>query len=624
VSLFAELKRRKVIRVAVVYAATAFVVLQAADIMLPRLAVPDWAMTLVVVFAVLGFPIALVLGWALEVTPEGIKRTESAAAGDGEAATAPALLGKRTVLAAAALVILGVGLGAGWFLKPSEPGPIPETGPAGLAAVTGEEQPSAPVAVQQSIAVLPFVNMSADAEQEYFADGLSEELLNVLAQVPAFRVVGRTSSFAFKGQNIDLREIGERLGVDHLLEGSVRRSGERVRVTAQLIRASDGTHLWSESYERTLADVFAIQDDIAGNVLGALQVVLDEREQQRMRNAGVRDVEAFIAYQKGLELYDQAHGSLPLLPTLLRANEYLDQAIARVPDFGAAYYLKADYYSHILFSPVARENERATALQAVRAALDLAYASAQEPAQRAAIDVDRTLFSDNWTHLADRIERVLAHPGCPQLLWMEVAMTLGYAGDMVLFYDRLASCDPLRVLAQVNGPWALANAGDGPTALVALSEVERALGEHSMILGTMQWSLLALGRYEEARNLGERISPDDDFFGLTARVAPLAAAGRIDDALAAMLSWLASHGQPENDVMLAMLAATGQRDRANALAAQIDAMPAGPVVLLSTVNSCGCGLPFDLAATPNFARRIAETGRPWPPPAIIRYPAKDW
>jgi adenylate cyclase len=623
-SLFIELKRRKVVRVAVVYAATAFMVLQAADIMLPRLAVPEWTMTLVVVFAVLGFPIALVLGWALELTPEGIKRTESAAAGGGEAATAPALLGKRTVLAAAALVILGIGLGAGWFLKPSDSGPVPETGPAGLAAVTGEEQPSAPVAVQQSIAVLPFVNMSADPEQEYFADGLSEELLNVLAQVPAFRVVGRSSSFAFKGQNIDLREIGERLGVEHLLEGSVRRSGERVRVTAQLIRASDGTHLWSESYERTLADVFAIQDDIAGNVLRALQVVLDEREQQRMRNAGVRDVEAFIAYQKGLELYEQAHGSLPLLPTLLRANEYFDQAIARVPEFGAAYYLKADYYSHILFSSHPSGNERAAALQAVRAALDVAYASAHQPAQRAAIDVDRTLFSDNWTNLPDRIERVLAHPGCTQLLWMEAAMTLGYASEMVPFYDRLASCDPLGVFPRVNGPSALAIAGDVPAALVALSEVERALGEHSMILGTMQWLLLALGSHEEARALGERISPDDDFFGLPARVAPLAAAGRIDDALAAMSSWLELHGQPEYVVMLGMLAATGQRDRANALAAELDAMPAGPMVLLASVNICGCGLPFDMGATPNFARRIAETSRPWPPPAIIRYPAKDW
>jgi len=622
-SFFAELKRRKVIRVAVVYAATAFAVLEAADIMLPLMGVPEWGINLVFALIVLGFPIALVLAWALELTPDGLKRTGGAATQTGEN-TAPALLGRRTVLVSALLVALGLGLGAGWFLKPSAPESIAAVDSSSNAEAAAEEQPSPPVAGQQSIAVLPFVNMSADPEQAYFADGLSEELLNVLAQVRAFRVVGRTSSFAFKGQNIDLREIGERLGVDHLLEGSVRRSGDRLRVTAQLIRASDGTHLWSDSYERKLADVFAIQDDIAGNVLRALEVVLDEREQERMRIAGVRDVEAFIAYQKGLELFEQAHGALPLLPTLLRANEYFDRAIARVPELGAAHFLKADYYSHILLSPRASEEERASALQAVRAALDVAHESTHDAAQRAAIDVDRILFSDNWTHLVDRIERVLAHPGCPQLLWMEVAMTLGYASEMVLFYDRLASCDPLSALPRADSARALTIAGDVPAALVALSEAERALGEHSMTLGNNQWALLALGRHEEARALGKRIPPDDDIFGLAAQVAPLAAAGRIDDARAAMSSWQALHGQPENDKNLIMLAATGQRDRANALATQLDAAPAGPMMLLLAVQGCGCGLPFDMAATPNFARRIDETGLPWPPPAIVRYPAKDW
>ena len=177
-SLFAELKRRKVIRVAVVYAATAFVVLQAADIMLPRLAVPDWAMTLVVAFAVLGFPIALVLGWALEVTPDGIKRTEAIPAGQaaqGAPGETPALLGKRTLIVAGLLVVLGVGLSAGWLLKP---------GGSPAPAETGDEQKATEAeSIGRSIAVLPFENFSTEPGNEHFGDGLADTLLHKLAQI---------------------------------------------------------------------------------------------------------------------------------------------------------------------------------------------------------------------------------------------------------------------------------------------------------------------------------------------------------------------------------------------------------------------------------------------------------
>jgi TolB-like protein len=243
-SLLAELKRRKVVRVAVVYAATAFVVLQAADIMLPNLGVPDWALRLVVMLLVLGFPVALVLAWALEVTPEGIKRTDSSATEAGEVTTAPALLGKRTVFVAAIMLTLGVGLGAGWFFRPmSSPAPL----------ATGQ---TADAAAARSIAVLPFVNMSDDAANEFFADGISEELLNVLVRVDGIGVASRTSSFAYKGRELGAAAIARELGVNHILEGSVRKAGNRVRITAQLIDAVNDRHLWSETYDRELTDIF--------------------------------------------------------------------------------------------------------------------------------------------------------------------------------------------------------------------------------------------------------------------------------------------------------------------------------------------------------------------------------
>ena len=208
-SFLAELKRRRVYRVAVVYAAVAFVVWQAAEIVVPGLNLPNWVLTLVIVLTALGFPIAVVLAWAFDITPAGIERTE------------------------------GEGL------------------------VEAVERPSPP---RLSVAVLPFENLSADPENEYFSDGVSEELLNTLARAPDLRVAARTSSFAFKGKAASIGEIGEALNVAHVVEGSVRRVGDRVRITAQLIDVADGYHLWSEAFDRELGDILMVQREIAESI----------------------------------------------------------------------------------------------------------------------------------------------------------------------------------------------------------------------------------------------------------------------------------------------------------------------------------------------------------------------
>ncbi|HSM11087.1 MAG TPA: hypothetical protein VK827_05925, partial [Lysobacter sp.] len=306
-SIWSELKRRKVVRIAVVYAATAFAVLQAADIMLPQMNVPGWAMGLLVALVVLGFPIALVLGWALEVTPDGIKRTEAVPTATSDEAT-PALLGKRTVLAAALLVAVGVGLGAGWFLRPaaesqSASPPVAETGVRDTFPAAAENVSLTPVS--KSIAVLPFVNMSADPENEYFADGISEELLNVLVKVEDIGVASRTSSFAYKGRELAAGVIAEELRVNHILEGSVRKSGNRVRITAQLIDALNDRHLWSETYDRELDDIFAIQDEIANAIVAALRGTLGSGDVERAVTvrADTGNLDAYQRYLKARELF---------------------------------------------------------------------------------------------------------------------------------------------------------------------------------------------------------------------------------------------------------------------------------------------------------------------------------
>ncbi|HUG00437.1 MAG TPA: tetratricopeptide repeat protein [Longimicrobiales bacterium] len=334
-TLLSELKRRKVFRVAAVYAATAFVVLQAADIMLPRVGVPDWVMSLVVVLTVLGFPVALVLAWALELTPEGgIKRT--AVEASGTSGDPPPVLGKRTLFAVSLLVVLGIGLGAGWFLRPaSDPAPDSTTA-VGLP-------------VDRSIAVLPFADLSPEGDQAYFSDGLAEEILNLLAQVRDLSVASRTSAFSLESSGLSIPEIADRLGVQYILEGSVRRAGDRIRVTAQLIDARTDRHLWSENFDRTLADVFAVQDEIAVAIGEALQV--------RLRG---RDGGTVTATQIAPDLYERFLQSRFLLrqrnlPAIARATELLEEVVEGEPGYAPALAQLAE--AHLLSGGTAGDPE---------------------------------------------------------------------------------------------------------------------------------------------------------------------------------------------------------------------------------------------------------------------------
>jgi TolB-like protein/tetratricopeptide (TPR) repeat protein len=403
-SLFEELKRRKVVRVAVVYAATAFAVLQAADIMLPQMNVPDWAMGLLVAFVVFGFPIALVLAWALEVTPDGIKRTEAAPAEATEAA--PALLGKRTVFAAALLVVLGVGIGAGWFLRPAA---VPQSAsPPDATPAPAPEEIAARPSVAKSIAVLPFVNMSADAENEYFADGISEELLNVLVKVEDIGVASRTSSFAYKGRELGAAVIARELNVNHILEGSVRKSGNRVRITAQLIDAMEDRHLWSETYDRELDDIFAIQDEIANAIVAALRGTfgVDEARVVMVR-ADTENLDAYQLYLKARELFI----TRTALDESVRLSE---EVVALDPEFARGWEVLAAASAIIIdwegsYPGIDTGQLSARALEAAERALAL--------------------------------EPTLAMPWAVRALLLNYSLPIPFAESLVLF-DKALSADP--------------------------------------------------------------------------------------------------------------------------------------------------------------------------------------
>ncbi|UCC83742.1 MAG: tetratricopeptide repeat protein, partial [Gemmatimonadota bacterium] len=263
------------------------------EITFPALHLPEWVLTFVVVVVIIGFPIALVLAWALEITPEGIRRTsalEPAVGPDGEEAAEPVSI-------------------------PAEPQPA-------------------------SIAVLPFSDMSPEGDQEYFCDGMAEELINALTKVKELRVAARTSSFQFKGKSEDVREIAKSLGVRSVLEGSVRRAGDRLRVTAQLVTAEDGYHLWSETYERQLEDVFAIQDEISRSIVDTLRLTLLGEEGLRLVRASTRSPEAYDWYLRGRYHWDQRWEV-----GLETALKYFQQAVEIDPEYALAYMGIADCYT---------------------------------------------------------------------------------------------------------------------------------------------------------------------------------------------------------------------------------------------------------------------------------------
>ena len=280
--LIDELRRRRVFRVGGAYAVVAFVIWQAAEIAVPGLNLPGWVLTLVILLTVLGLPIALVLAWALEVTPEGVRRTEAAAV---------------------------------------------ET------SMTSSE-----VREGKSIAVLPFANMSDDPESEYFSDGMTEEIINALTQLKDLRVAARTSCFAFKGKAPHISDVGDKLNVATVLEGSVRKSENKLRITAQLINVADGYHLWSERFDREMEDVFAIQDEIARAIADKLQITLGGPVVEQLVRPSTENLEAYDLYLKG-RFYVTQGGEGPV-----KGLECFRQALDCDPHFGLAHAGIAEAY----------------------------------------------------------------------------------------------------------------------------------------------------------------------------------------------------------------------------------------------------------------------------------------
>jgi adenylate cyclase len=341
-----ELRRRGVIRAAIVYAIVGWVVIEVASVVLPALNVPQWSVALVIVLVALGFPIAIMMGWMFDVSPQGLKRT-------------PPIGSERPPPQIEAAPVAA---------------PVAMRSSASSVAPVDVSKPAAkPESDRRTIAVLPFLNMSGDAENEYFSDGIAEEILNLLSKLPQLKVASRTSAFNFKGKEVSIPIVARELGVSTVLEGSVRRAGDHVRITAQLIDADSDSHLWSETYSREMKDVFAIQDDIAHSIVKALQVTLTPQERRSIQFVATSDPEAYDYYLRGRNyMYSMARRDYH------HAIQMFEQAIGVDSKYALAYAGIADAYSHLYrYMEATQENvERANRASEQAVALDADSAEA--------------------------------------------------------------------------------------------------------------------------------------------------------------------------------------------------------------------------------------------------------
>jgi TolB-like protein/Tfp pilus assembly protein PilF len=328
-SFFEELKRRNVFRVGIAYAISAWVLLQIVDLVLENISAPSWIMQVFMLFLAICFPVALIFAWAFEMTPDGVKlekhvdRSESITAKTGQKMNRSIII----TLVVAVVLLLVDRFSTETIIEPQ--------------VVTGSSsiEDDQTEVTEKSIAVLPFVDMSPESDQAYFADGISEEILNVLVKTQSLKVAGRTSSFQFRGGNEDLRKIGELLGVENILEGSIRKSNNRVRITAQLVNANDGFHLWSETYDRELIDIFAIQDEIARAITNALAIELNlDESQQTLVTAKTTNMGAY-------DRYLEAKGLIARRLDFPLAKQLLNEANQMDPEFAEGWAANAQAHS---------------------------------------------------------------------------------------------------------------------------------------------------------------------------------------------------------------------------------------------------------------------------------------
>jgi len=443
---FAQLRQRKVIRVGIAYVIVAWVLMQVGEVTFEALGLPPWALTLLIVFLLLGFPLALVLAWAYEITPQGIRRDSAGQVSSADPATT------------------------------AEPPALDRSAP--------------------SIAVLPFDDMSEQGDQGYFCEGIAEEILNALCKVANLRVAARVTSFRFGGKDVDLREIGRRLQVQTVLEGSVRKAGDRLRITAQLVKTADGYHLWSRQFDRRLEDIFEIQEEIAGSIASALSVTLKRRPPGAQQPVDPRAYDFFL---RGLSYFARQN-----IQDTIYARQMFERALEVDPEFGRAWAGLAYTYGFEDLYFNATDVNRDEALRTSQRALELAPELVES---HVSAGIAHCMVKD-YAEAEAEFERAVAIDPESYDAWYFYARSKVHEGDLeraVRLFDRAAQVRPEDYQSVLLQPQLYHSLGDTKRELeTARKGIERARAvlelnpDDNRAYNMGAFALLRLGEREEA------------------------------------------------------------------------------------------------------------------------------
>ncbi len=429
-SFFTELKRRNVIRVGIAYVVVSWLVSQVAEFAIETFGAPDWVLKIFVVFLMLGLPVVAIFAWAFELTPDGIRRERDVDRNQS--------IVKHTSRKLDYTIIFVLALALGYFIYDKlnhQAHDAPQT------AVQAEVQTAPPVvagtsSVDPSIAVLPFADLSPEQDQGYFSDGISEELLNVLVKVKGLKVASRTSSFTYKGSSLSLAEIAEELKVDHVLEGSVRKADNRVRITAQLIDATTDRHIWSETFDRELVDIFAIQDEIANAIVAALSAELGILEDTPAITVATT-TENLDAY----EMYLKARGLFLARHQMEESIALYERAVELDPDFARAWEGLAAVYSVVESWGFTGRNWDSLAIEAAERALELDPGLSTPWAVKGQIATNNDDYVSGMAHLDRAVQ--LDPTNATNYLWRGINYsTLGMQAESIADYRRCLDIDP--------------------------------------------------------------------------------------------------------------------------------------------------------------------------------------
>ena len=486
-NFFAELKRRNVYKVAVAYAVVAWLTIQAASIFLPAFNAPQWTMQVVILVLVIGFPVALVFSWAFEITPEGIVRESETAADQ----SIPHHTGRKIVALTIVLAVIAAGLFVFQLIR---------------ARSTSSLSTNATSTTNKSIAVLPFDNLSRDPDNAYFAEGVQDEILTRLAKIGDLKVISRTSTEKYKSAPANLREIAQQLGVAHIVEGSVQKANDQVRVNVQLINALTDAHLWADTYDRKLLDIFSVESDIAKTIADTLQAKLSGSEKTAIAKKPTANPEAYELYLKGRFFWNKRTGN-----DLKTAADYFQRAIDADPSYGSAYAGLAQSYLLIpVFGAGAPRDFFPKSMVAAHQAIKLDETSAEGHSALAMLLLFDFKFKESEEEFRRAIELNPNYATAHHWFGNSLLVTLGRFDEAIKEGERAVELDPLSLII---------NADLGSTLMIArrydeaIAELRRTLALDGNF-GYAHWNLgealylkgdasAAIAEYEKAATLDD-------------------------------------------------------------------------------------------------------------------------